>query len=93
MHLGNILETVILIKPKNNIFINKKRMKKMILVLALLALTLSCKRMNEEMGKIDAPVEYDSTHVAKDSTIVDSTAVKIDTIQTIIDGTDTTGGQ
>lgn len=59
-------------------------MKKLILALALVALTVSCKRTNEEMGKIDAPI--DSTAVAKDSvkadtTVVDTTAVVKDSVK------------
>lgn len=54
-------------------------MKKLILALALVALTVSCKRTNEEMGKIDAPV--DSTAVAVDSVAVDTAAVATDSVQ------------
>ena len=54
-------------------------MKKVFLALALVALvTVSCKRTNEEMAKIDAPL--DSTSVAVDSTAADTTTVDTTTV-------------
>ena len=50
-------------------------MKKVFLVLALVVglVFTSCKKTNEEMSKVDAPV--DSTTVVVDSVSVDTTAV------------------
>jgi hypothetical protein len=50
-------------------------MKKVFLALAIMAAitVTSCKQANEEMSKIDAPI--DSTAVATDSVLVDTTAV------------------
>ena len=57
-------------------------MKKLILVLALIALTASCKKTNEELGKIDAPVDTVATDSVKvDTTCVDTTAVVKDTLK------------
>ena len=66
-----------------SIEINKnKNMKKVFLVLALvvgLAFT-SCKKTNEEMSKVDAPVDSTTTvvvdSVSVDTTAVDTTAAK-----------------
>jgi hypothetical protein len=54
-------------------------MKKVFLSLAIIAAlaVTSCKQANEEIGKIDAPV--DSTAVNTDTTAVDTAAVKVDT--------------
>ena len=59
-------------------------MKKVILALAIMAAitVTSCKQANEEMSKIDAPV--DTTAAAADSVKVDSTkvdTVKVDTVK------------
>lgn len=54
-------------------------MKKLILALALIALTVSCKKANEEIGKIDAPV--DTTAVAVDSVAIDTATVAKDSVK------------
>jgi hypothetical protein len=68
------------IKPKNNIFINKKtnRMKKVILALALVVTLafVSCKNDAEA-----TTTTTDSTAVAVDSVAVDTAAVATDSVQ------------
>ncbi len=74
------LNTVGPIKPKNNIFINKKRnrMKKVILALALVVTLafVSCKH-----GAEATTTTTDSTAVAVDSVAVDTAAVATDSVQ------------
>lgn len=75
------LNTVGPIKPKNNIFINKKRnrMKKVILALALVVTLafVSCKHGAEAT----TTTTTDSTAVAVDSVAVDTAAVATDSVQ------------
>ena len=54
-------------------------MKKVFLAVALMAVVaVSCKKANEEMSKIDAPV--DTTTAVVDSVAVDTTAVAVDSV-------------